>query len=129
MYVPPLFTMGEEDEVLAFCAAHPFAGAGDTGVGRALCYPPAVILKRGVSREASFFDTSPGQSALAEHRVGLRGTADLHRSAGLCHPVLVCDEEGDREGGSDLELCRRPRARSGVLAKPIPTSCTRTCRT
>lgn len=55
MYVPPLFTMGEEDEVLAFCAAHPFAALVTQGSAGLFATHLPVILKRGVSREASFF--------------------------------------------------------------------------
>lgn len=55
MYVPPLFAMGEDDEVLAFCAAHPFAALVTQGSSGLYATHLPVILKRAPSGEASFF--------------------------------------------------------------------------
>lgn len=55
MYVPPLFGMGSEDEVFAFCAAHPFAALVTQGSAGLYATHLPVILKRGPSGETSFF--------------------------------------------------------------------------
>ncbi len=75
MYVPPLFAMGEEAEVLDFCRAHPFALLVTHGRQGLFATHLPVILKREATAGAAFFghiaranphwqNTDPGAEAL-----------------------------------------------------------------
>lgn len=55
MYVPPLFAMGEEAEVMAFCSAHPFALLVTHGRQGLYATHLPVILKREATAGAAFF--------------------------------------------------------------------------
>ena len=55
MYVPPLFAMGEENDILAFCAAHPFAALVTPGADGLFATHLPVILKRAPAGETAFF--------------------------------------------------------------------------
>ncbi len=55
MYVPPLFRMGEEAEVMAFCQAHPFALLVTHGRDGLFATHLPVILKEGEGTGPSFF--------------------------------------------------------------------------
>ncbi len=55
MYVPPLFAMGEEAEVMAFCSAHPFALLVTHGRQGLFATHLPVILKREATAGAAFF--------------------------------------------------------------------------
>lgn len=54
MYVPPLFAMPEDDEITAFCAAHPFATLVTNGAEGLYATHLPVILKRDDSGAAFF---------------------------------------------------------------------------
>jgi transcriptional regulator len=55
VYVPPLFAMGEEAEVMAFCSAHPFALLVTHGRQGLFATHLPVILKREATAGAAFF--------------------------------------------------------------------------
>lgn len=55
MYVPPLFRMGEEAEVMAFCRAHPFALLVTHGRDGLFATHLPVILKQDGEGGAAFF--------------------------------------------------------------------------
>lgn len=55
MYVPPLFAMGEEDELTAFCQAFPFAALVTSGADGLFATHLPVVLKRGEPGRIAFF--------------------------------------------------------------------------
>jgi len=55
MYVPPLFAMGDDAEVMAFCAAHPFAALITQGRDGLFATHLPVILKRDPAGTIAFF--------------------------------------------------------------------------
>jgi transcriptional regulator len=55
MYVPPLFAMREEDELLGFCRSFPFAALVTSGADGLFATHLPVVLKRGEAGATAFF--------------------------------------------------------------------------